>query len=464
MEYTYAIVFLLNIPLVLSEYICCIILTYALIKQKPSLKMAGLMFIPYCLIIVLPSSVFFMKNLFGNVFFVVIVSFLESAGWTLVLHTAYRLCWEKSLLTGAMTVFLYGTLEELGGFFIRGNFDLSIPGELMMYMVSSIAEILLLGIIVSGIILKLRLHEVYNGFLSADRKNYLWKAVIILLPVLKILSVEIANERLVLNNSNPMISLLFLLLVMGVLNDTFRCGIQKKQLQEQQASLEQQKLYIQSLESVQRDVRVFRHDFKNRMAGIRIQADEGDLKAVQTFISEVTGDFEKKMGEKIFQISQLGNIQVTELKGLIAVKVSEMEQRGIPFRLEAPAAITEVDIPAGDLCRAAAILLDNAMEETEAFLQKSMESSEDKKHCKVTALFCGDESGVSIIIRNPVKEPVPLSKIWKNGYSTKGPGRGIGLASLRRIVESYDNVSSRSYEEDGLFVQELNIGTGERRI
>lgn len=404
MEYTYAIVFLLNIPLVLSEYICCIILTYALIKQKPSLKMAGLMFIPYCLIIVLPSSVFFMKNLFGNVFFVVIVSFLESAGWTLVLHTAYRLCWEKSLLTGAMTVFLYGTLEELGGFFIRGNFDLSIPGELMMYMVSSIAEILLLGIIVSGIILKLRLHEVYNGFLSADRKNYLWKAVIILLPVLKILSVEIANERLVLINSNPMISLLFLLLVMGVLNDTFRCGIQKKQLQEQQASLEQQKMYIQSLESVQRDVRVFRHDFKNRMAGIRIQADEGDLKAVQTFISEVTGDFEKKMGEKIFQISQLG------------------------------------------------------------FLQKSMESSEDKKHCKVTALFCGDESGVSIIIRNPVKEPVPLSKIWKNGYSTKGPGRGIGLASLRRIVESYDNVSSRSYEEDGLFVQELNIGTGERRI
>ena len=104
------------------------------------------------------------------------------------------------------------------------------------------------------------------------------------------------------------------------------------------------------------------------------------------------------------------------------------------------------------------------MEETEAFLQKSMESSEDKKHCKVTALFCGDESGVSIIIRNPVKEPVPLSKIWKNGYSTKGPGRGIGLASLRRIVESYDNVSSRSYEEDGLFVQEFNIGTGERRI
>lgn len=287
--------------------------------------MAGPMFIPYCLIIVLPSSVFFMKNLFGNVFFVVMVSFLESAGWTLVLHTVYRLCWEKSLLTGAMTVFLYGTLEELGGFFIRGNFDLSIPGELMMYMVSSIAEILLLGIMVSGIILKLRLHEVYNGFLSADRKNYLWKAVIILLPVLKILSVEIANERLVLNNSNPMISLLFLLLVMGVLNDTFRCGIQKKQLQEQQASLEQQKLYIQSLESVQRDVRVFRHDFKNRMAGIRIQADEGDLKAVQTFISEVTGDFSEIMDVEIKEAALNYYITIRTEKDVITLSAQQKE-------------------------------------------------------------------------------------------------------------------------------------------
>lgn len=58
------------------------------------------------------------------------------------------------------------------------------------------------------------------------------------------------NEHLILNNSNPMISLLFLLLVIGGMNYAFRCDIQSKQLQEQQASLEQQKLYIQNLESI----------------------------------------------------------------------------------------------------------------------------------------------------------------------------------------------------------------------
>lgn len=108
-----------------------------------------------------------------------------------------------------------------------------------------------------------------------------------------------------------------LLLILGVLNYALQSDAQKKQLGQQQVSLEQQKLYIRNLESVQQDVRIFHHDFKNRMAGIRLRADEGDLKAVQEFLAEVTGDFEKKVGEKIFQASQMGNIQIMELKGLL---------------------------------------------------------------------------------------------------------------------------------------------------
>lgn len=76
----------------------------------------------------------------------------------------------------------------------------------------------------------------------------------------------------------------------------------------------------------------------------------------------------------------------------------------------------------------------------------------------VTALFCADEAGVSILIKNPVRDRVPLSKIWKEGYSTKGAGRGMGLLSYRQIVESYDHVSSMTYQENGFFVHELKIG------
>lgn len=464
MEYTFGSALLLNIPLVLAEYKCCILLTFALTKKTLQGKRVCFMFIPYSLLIIIPASLFFVQSLFENVIFVIIVSYLETAGWTIALKVSGRETWERSLVTGAMAVFLYGVLDELGGFFLQNNFNLKIPRELLLYMVSTMAAILVFGIIVSGIILKIRLYEVYNSLLFSGKGTRFWKAVIILLPALKTLSVEAVNEHLILNNSNPMISLLFLLLVIGGMNYAFRCDIQSKQLQEQQASLEQQKLYIQNLESVQRDVRAFRHDFKNRMAGIRIQADDGDLNAVQNFIAEVTGDFERKVGEKIFQISQLGNIRITELKGLVAVKASEMQQRAIPFRLEAAAPVTYVNMPVGDLCRAAGILLDNAMEETEKILQSVGEITEDQKEYRVTALFCAEESGVSIVICNPVKEPVPISKIWEDGYSTKGSGRGIGLASLRRIVEMYDNISSRTYQEDGLFIQELNIRTGVSKL
>lgn len=152
-----------------------------------------------------------------------------------------------------------------------------------------------------------------------------------------------------------------------------------------------------------------------------------------------------------------------------------MQRREIPFRLEAAAPVTQIAIPAGELCRAAGILLDNAAEETEAFLRErgaegkradngkteTLSDREKPGKCSgigVTALFCADETGVSILVKNPARGQVPLSRIWKEGYSTKGSGRGMGLTSYRQIVESYEHVSSMTYQEDGFFVQELKIG------
>lgn len=101
------------------------------------------------------------------------------------------------------------------------------------------------------------------------------------------------------------------------------------------------------------------------------------------------------------------------------------------------------------------------MEETEAFLQYGNTAEEEHPAIAVTAVFCQDVSGVSIIVRNPARKKVSPSRIWEDGYSTKGAGRGTGLASLRRIVETYDNVFSRTYQEKGFFIQELSVGTGE---
>ena len=66
MEYTLWNVILLNIPLVLAEYVCCMILTRGLTKCRPQGKAAVLMLLPYSLLLILPSSVFYLHDLFGE--------------------------------------------------------------------------------------------------------------------------------------------------------------------------------------------------------------------------------------------------------------------------------------------------------------------------------------------------------------------------------------------------------------
>ena len=439
MEFTFISAFLMNVPILLASYLVNLALTGALLYRKPDLQRAAVLLIPYILFVAIPATWLFLQDLVGYFGAFILETYLEVTGWAMAMKHIYRVRWGSAFATAALTVFLYGTFQELTGFFLTGNYDLTVPGDLAAYMTGECIGVLIPAVFVVWFIIRSRLFEEYAGFLSEDSGGKTGKILLFLIPAARNLAVEISNEHMVLNNSNPMVSILLLLLIYGVFNYMFRCKMQK-------LNLSQQKLYIQNLESVQKEVRLFRHDFKNMMAGASLQARDGNLTAVQEFISEVTGDFEQQVGRQIFQISQIGNIGLTELKGLLILKMTELQKKEIPFRLEVPFPFEHPGIPERELCRAAGILLDNAAEAAEL-----LEDGE------VTAVFEEGEEVVRIMIRNPVIEEVPVSRIWKDGYSTKGEGRGTGLTSFQRIVERYENVASLTRQEDGYFIQELKI-------
>lgn len=218
---------------------------------------------------------------------------------------------------------------------------------------------------------------------------------------------------------------------------------------EQNASIQQQKLYIQNLESVQREIRLFRHDYKNMMSGIYLQAEEGDLTAVQDFIGRMTEAFDRQTGEKISQITQLGNVKIPELKGLLAAKLVEIQKKQIHCCLEVSEPVETVSMSAYDLCRAVGILWDNAAEAVEGM-----------DNPVFTCMIAADRQCTTILIKNPVSDEACPADIWREGYSTKGEGRGLGLTSYRRIVDAYDNIFSYTFEENGTFIQELKIQGG----
>ena len=119
-------------------------------------------------------------------------------------------------------------------------------------------------------------------------------------------------------------------------------------------------------------MRRFRHDFKNMMSGMYLQAREGDLDAVQSYIQEMTADFDMQVGSQIRLMNQLANIHMAEVKGLFLEKLKEMQKQRISCELEVLKPFAGTAVRGTDLCRCLGILLDNAMEEVHLVRQWSL--------------------------------------------------------------------------------------------
>ncbi len=71
-----------------------------------------------------------------------------------------------------------------------------------------------------------------------------------------------------------------------------------RKLDAQQDIIAQQQLYEQDLEIIRQEVRSFLHDYKNLLAGLSEQADEGELNQLRTALSELDTGFDRRIGKK----------------------------------------------------------------------------------------------------------------------------------------------------------------------
>lgn len=248
------------------------------------------------------------------------------------------------------------------------------------------------------------------------------------------------------NGGNCMITILLLVWIYMVFMYISRQDIQKRRIEAQQVSLQQQTVYIENLESLQQEVRQFRHDFKNMMSGMYLQVKEGDMTAVQSLIQDMTADFDNQVGEQIKLMNQLANIHHLEMKSLLLTKLEQMRQDGIRYDLEVMRVFEKTRLRGTDLCRCLGILLDNAMEAVWG-----------RADGRVHIMISSQENYTTLLVKNTLYEAVDFHKIGTKGYTTKGDGRGIGLNSYRQILSQYDYVLSLTTIKDGYFIQELKI-------
>jgi len=274
-------------------------------------------------------------------------------------------------------------------------------------------------------------------------------AVLVFLVLYPVLS-QIVQETVEISAKdagyNPATAFIFLLIIYMIFMHTGREGIQQKRIEDQEVSLRQQGAYIENLEGLQKEVRRFRHDFKNMMSGMYLQAEEGNLEAIQGYIQEMTEDFDLQVGSQIRLMNQLANIRVTEVKGLFLEKLHTMQKEEIHCELDVLKPFKETRVRSTDLCRCLGILLDNAMEEVQG-----------KKDGRVQIMISSQGGYTTFLVKNTLYSSVDFHKLGTAGYSTKGDGRGIGLNNYKRILGKYEKALSLTTIQDGYFIQELKI-------
>ncbi len=420
--------------------------------RERKVKMIALTILFIC-IWALIGTIFYKMGIFrwryniGQILF----TYIGMTGAMFYLYFLYR----ENLMTCWISAVFLEMLESFAvhiGVLFSPNmiFHLDILGERFIYYFFLYIFTPLIEIIWVLVLYKTSVGKMFRVWIERKEPR---KASIIFISLYPILSeilyymVQI-GERV--GNDNAIVSLLYLLIVFIIFGYAGRQEMQKKQIQTQQISMQQQNTYIESLEKLQSEMRKFRHDYKNMMSGMYLQAKEGNMEAVQDFIQDMTIDFDHQVGEQIRRLTQLGNIHMIEVKGLLLGKMEKMQQEKISCELEILRPFERTRLRTTDLCRCLGILIDNAIDE--------VRGKQDKRpKPQVHIMISRQEACTTFRVKNSLYSTIDFHKIWQLGYSTRGSDRGIGLASYKSILERYENVISLTTIKDGYFIQELKI-------
>lgn len=209
----------------------------------------------------------------------------------------------------------------------------------------------------------------------------------------------------------------------------------------------QQQLYEQDLEAIRREARAFRHDYKNLLAGLSEQASTGELEQLRAALTQLDAGFDQHIGEKIQVSTQIGNLRIPQVRSLLLSKLTWMVKQGINCRLEVLYPMEQVNMEVWDFIRCLGILLDNAAE-----------AAVKTETPWVELVLLVQEKGLSLRVSNPYIGAIDPDKLWTEGCSTKGKGRGLGLSSYQRILARYPHTACSTSWVSGVFVQKLTIG------
>ncbi len=179
------------------------------------------------------------------------------------------------------------------------------------------------------------------------------------------------------------------------------------------------------VEDLNGTLRAQRHDFKNHLQVVFGLIEMGEYGEAQGYIERVYGDIQR--------VSRALKTASPAVNALLAAKAADCEERGIAMETRIGSAWQDLPVPGWEMCRLLGNLIDNAIDAMgDASLPQRrlvVETGEDLHAFTFRVFNTGPE--------------IPEDRraaIFERGFTTKGAGRGMGLAIVAEILEENGGV------------------------
>ena len=258
---------------------------------------------------------------------------------------------------------------------------------------------------------------------------------------------KISQDRM-LDYKELLTAVYFLLFIcfINLLDRKLLQELQEQVVLQKEIQLQNLSNYSQQVEGLYQEIRSFRHDYVNILSSLKIGIDQKDINLVSQIYDSVLKNSGEKLKGKRFDVAQLRNINDLALKSLLLSKLSEAQNLSVPVSLEISEQFSIKNMEQIDFLTITSILLDNAIE------------SAAEGGIAICFLEDTEWNKLVMIVKNSTLErEIELRDIFKRDNSSKGVGRGIGLANVRRILKSYPNVCLKTTSKNYVFTQILEI-------
>lgn len=336
----------------------------------------------------------------------------------------------------SISEFIYGTIGVL---LLKIDFS-NINDNHIYYLLSNSLILLICYFISKLVIIKNSIDHIIKWYNQNEYKSLMFFVFLILI----IFTFALYNNFInILPTNLFIVANLFCIAVF-----VFVIGFFKEKTTKNKIIYEYDQLldYIQTYEKLLDEKNKNQHEYKNQLAVIRLMVKNKKM------ISYIDSLLENEVEQDLEIDNKLMYIPKGGLKGLIHYKINAIKKKKINVFIDVSSELKDskhwstCDKYLQSVSKILGVYLDNAIEASEHSKEKYI----------IFEVYVEDKNTV-FKISNTYSNEINMDKIDKEGYSTKGEGKGYGLALVKDLIEKNDCFSQSREISDIYYIQKLYV-------